>query len=184
MLSRKSDIELIDELKGGSREAFHELYVRYSEEIYRNILVRVNSSFYADDIFQDFFVNLWEKRDSIVITSSVRGYLLAWLKNHVLNAIKQEQTRSKYVVETESEANEYSWERIVAKDLEEQIRKIVDEFPPRLRCVWVLSREKHLSVKEIARQLGVSEQTVKNQLTDILKKLRTEMGRKNFLFML
>lgn len=184
MLSQRSDIELVNELKGGSRAAFHELYVRYSDIIYRNIVVRVNSSFDADDIFQEFFVQLWEKRETITITSSVKGYLLVWLKNHVLNTIKREQMRERYDVEVEDAADDYSWVKIVAEDLDVQIRRIVEKFPPRLRCVYLMTREKHLSVKEIAEKLSVSEQTVKNQLTDVLKRLRKEMNRKNFLYSL
>ena len=79
---------------------------------------------------------------------------------------------------------EYAWVKIVAEDLDVQVKKLVNKFPPRLRCVYLLSREEHLSVREIAERLSVSEQTVKNQLTDVLKRLRFEMRRKNFLFMI
>ena len=52
------------------------------------------------------------------------------------------------------------------------MREVVDTFPPRLKNIYILSRERHLSVKEIAEKLAVSEQTVKNQLTELLKRLR------------
>ena len=64
------------ESRQGDMTAFGLLYARYADLIYRHILVRVNSSFDADDIFQSFFLNLWEKRDSIQINTSVKGYLL------------------------------------------------------------------------------------------------------------
>ena len=57
-----SDLELVDAIRKGEIIAFQELYKRYADLMYRNILVRVNSSFDADDIFQDFFIKLWEKR--------------------------------------------------------------------------------------------------------------------------
>ena len=72
--------------------------------------------------------------------------------------------------------------KIVAKDLDENIRRIVEGFPPRLQCVYMLRQEQNLSIKEIAEKLAVSEQTVKNQLGDITRRLRCEVGRKNFLF--
>ena len=53
---------------------------------------------------------------------------------------------------------------------------------PTLKNIYILSRERHLSVKEIAEKLAVSEQTVKNQLTELLKRLRKEMNNKNFIF--
>lgn len=69
MESEKSDIELMDKIRQGDMTAFGLLYARYADLIYRHILVRVNSSFDADDIFQSFFLNLWEKRDSIQINT-------------------------------------------------------------------------------------------------------------------
>ena len=144
-----------------------------------NRTVRVD----ADDIFQDFFIQVWEKRDSFQVSSSVKGYLLIWLRNHILNSIKQEQIRDKYQdICAPNEEDNYTWVKIVAKDLDENIRRIVDGFPPRLQCVYMLRQEQNLSIKEIAEKLAVSEQTVKNQLGDITRRLRCEVGRKNFLF--
>ncbi len=177
----QSDIEIVNEIKKGNISAFRELYTRYADLVYRNILARVSSSFVADDIFQDFFIQVWEKRASFQVTSSVKGYLLMWLRNHVLNTIKQEQIRDKYQDGVSFEEEEDStWMQVVSKDLDENIQKIVSEFPPRLQCVYMLRREQNLSIKEIAEKLSVSEQTVKNQLTDIMHRLRDEVHRKNF----
>ena len=66
-MSEKSDIEIVRDIKNGSVSAFQELYSRYADIVYRNILARVNSSFDADDIFQDFFIQVWEKRDERIL---------------------------------------------------------------------------------------------------------------------
>ena len=182
-MSEKSDIEIVHDIKNGSVSAFQELYSRYADIVYRNILARVNSSFDADDIFQDFFIQVWEKKDSFQVSSSVKGYLLIWLRNHILNSIKQEQIRDKYQdIYASDEEDDYTWVKIVAKDLDENIRRIVEGFPPRFQCVYMLRQEQNLSIKEIAEKLAVSEQTVKNQLGDITRRLRCEVSRKNFLF--
>ena len=91
-----SDLELVDAIRKGEIIAFQELYKRYADLMYRNILVRVNSSFDADDIFQDFFIKLWEKRANFKIESNVKVYLLVALKHHILNTIKERQIRLKY----------------------------------------------------------------------------------------
>lgn len=182
---KKSDIEIVRDIKKGDVAAFQELYSRYADIIYRNILARVNSSFDADDIFQDFFIQVWEKRDSFQVESSVKGYLLVWLRNHILNSIKQEQIRDKYQEKCVSnEEDDYTWVKIVARDLDENIRRIVAGFPPRLQCVYMLRQEQNLSIKEIAEKLSVSEQTVKNQLGDIMRRLRNEVNQKNFSFLI
>ena len=179
----RADIEIVNDIKKGSVAAFHELYSRYSDMVYRNILARVNNSFDADDIFQEFFIQVWEKRSSFLVTSSVKGYLLIWLRNHILNSIKQEQVRDKYQGKcAPEETDDYTWVKIVSEDLNENIRRIVSGFRSRLQCVYMLRHEQNLSIKEIAEKLSVSEQTIKNQLGDILHRLQHEVRQKNFLF--
>ena len=180
-----TDLKLVDAIREGELEAFHELYLRYSDLIYRNIRIRVNSSFEADDIFQDFFIKLWEKREHLHIESNVRAYLLIALKHHIFNTIKEQQIRVKYheaCGQTVSVAEDYTWSEVVSHDLSKSLRDIVETFPPRLKTVYMLSREQHLSVREIAQKLSISEQTVKNQLTSILKKLKAALDRNNFIF--
>lgn len=181
----KSDLEIVNALRHGERWAFYALYQRYSDLIYRNILVRVSSSFDADDIFQEFFIKLWEKHDKLNVETNVRAYLLVTLKHHILNTIKEQQIRQKYhdaSYANTDEADDYTWVKITSEDLKEQLREVVDKFPPRLKTIYILSREENLMVKEIAERLSVSEQTVKNQLTDILKRLKNEMRNKKFIF--
>lgn len=182
-----SDIDLIRAIRTGDYHAFRELYSRYSDLIYRNIMVRVNSSFDADDIFQDFFVRLWERRDTLQIDGNVRGYLLVWLRNHIFNTIKEKQIRQRHHSSPElkpPEGDEYEWVRIESRDLIEKLRGVVDRFPPSLRAVYVLRREENMSVREIAQRLGVSEQTVKNQVADINKRLKKAVGNKSFLLVI
>lgn len=181
----KSDLEIIEALRRGDREAFYALYRCYADLIYRNILVRVNSSFDADDIFQEFFVRLWERHEEIRVETNLRGYLLVWLKHHILNTIKERQIRERYHAASQLETTEeddYTWVKITSEDLNARLREVVNKFPPRLQTIYILSREQHLSVKEIAENLGITEQTVKNQLTDILRRLRNELKNKNFIF--
>lgn len=183
----QSDLDIINALRRGERQAFFTLYQRYADLIYRNILVRVNSSFDADDIFQDFFADIWEKRETIRVDTNVRAYLLVWLKHHILNTIKGRQIRERYhfaSCQNAEDTDEYTWVQIVSEDLQAKLTQVVENFPPRLKTVYVLSREQHLSVKEVAKRLSVSEQTVKNQLTEILKRLKTELNSKNFILFL
>lgn len=183
----QSDLDIINAVRAGDKGAFYVLYQNYADLLYRNILVRVKSSFDADEILQDFFVTIWEKRESINIETNVKGYLLVWLKHHILNTIKKQQVRIKHQTLSQKhleEADDYTWVKIVSEDLNAKLNEVVDGLPPRLKSVYILSREQHLSVKEIAERLSVSEQTVKNQLTDIMRRLKTEMNSKNFTFLI
>ena len=170
-MSEKSDIEIVHDIKNGSVSAFQELYSRYADIVYRNILARVIVPLMRMIFSKTFLFSVGEKRffSGFVFRERIS---LIWLRNHILNSIKQEQIRDKYQdIYASDEEDDYTWVKIVAKDLDENIRRIVEGFPPRLQCVYMLRQEQNLSIKEIAEKLAVSEQTVKNQLGDITRRL-------------
>ena len=124
------------------------------------------------------------QKDSFQVSSSVKGYLLIWLRNHILNSIKQEQIRDKYQdIYASDEEDDYTWVKIVAKDLDENIRRIVEGFPPRLQCVYMLRQEQNLSIKEIAEKLNVGEETVKKRKQAAKQVLKEKLG-KLYVFLL
>lgn len=179
-----SDIDIVNAVRRGDYNAYCELYRRFSDIVYRNILVRVNSSFDADDIFQDFFVKLWENREKLQIDSNVRGYLLVALKNHILNSIKESQIRLRHHGKQpgpDTDAD-HEWVKLVSRDILDQLQRVVDRFPPRMKAIYVQRREQDMSIKEIAEKLSISEQTVKNQLGESLRRLKNEATSKNFSF--
>ena len=73
--------------------------------------------------------------------------------------------------------------KIVAKDLDENIRRIVEGFPPRLQCVYMLRQEQNLSIKEIAEKLNVGEETVKKRKQAAKQVLKEKLG-KLYVFLL
>lgn len=183
-LSHLTDIDVVKAVREGDYDAFCEIYRRYSDMIYRNILVRVNHSFDADDIFQEFFVRLWVGRQKLNIESNVRGYLLTALRNHILNYIKESQVRLRHNASGSDNdpfaAQEYEWVRITTRDILSQLQRIVNRFPPRMKAVYILRREQNLSIREIAEKLSISEQTVKNQINESIRRLKEEVESKNF----
>ena len=130
------------------------------------------------------YVGADEMNSSMNIVQTYQGGLGMGQRDYYLENDEQTQKiRDKYQdIYASDEEDDYTWVKIVAKDLDENIRRIVDGFPPRLQCVYMLRQEQNLSIKEIAEKLAVSEQTVKNQLGDITRRLRYEVSRKNFLF--
>ena len=185
MYSTMTDIELLEAIRKNDILAFHELYARYSEMIYKNILARINNTFDADDIFQMFFIQIWEKRQNLEIPTSVKAYLLIWLRNLILNTIKKEQIRNVY--EENSFQGDYdnkTWQEIISRDLNTNICHIAEQLPPRMRMVYELRYVEDLSIKEVASELCVSEQTVKNQLGSILKRFKNHIKSNLFSFFL
>ena len=185
MFDSYSDTEIIEKMKDGDLSAFREIYVRYSDLIYRNVIARVNNEFDADDILQGFFLQVWEKRESIHITSSVRGYLLMMLRNYILDSLKMEKIRHIHEEASfQEEIHEETWEQIVGSDLKEHIERIANSFPPRMQTIYKLRHEESYSIKEIADEMSLSEQTVKNQLGEIKKRFKMQIRNNASIFLL
>ena len=184
-MKNSSDLELIDKIKADNISAFRELYVRYSDLIYRNIRVRLNNEFDADDILQGYFLLLWEKRKDINVQTSVRGYLLVWLRNYILDCLRMEKIRQQYEDNYfQGEEDDETWQHIITNDLKENIQKIAETFPPRMYDIYHLRHEENYTIKEIAQEMSISEQTVKNQLGEIMKRFRAQIKNNTFLFFL
>jgi RNA polymerase sigma-70 factor (ECF subfamily) len=177
-LSALTDNELLHLLKQDDEPAFAEIYHRYATNIAEFAGSKLYSLEDARDIIHDVFVKLWVERKTLVVTSNLKTYLYTIVRYKVIDRIRRNATDERYKEALQSLANwqEASAEhRLAAKELEKKIRKTVDELPPKTREVYLLSREEHYTVRDIAEKLNVSEQTVKNQITSALKRLRDSL---------
>lgn len=174
------DSILIDRIQSGDAVAFEKLYNRYWEPLFAAAMHRLQSRDLSQDVLQELFVDLWEKRDDLQIRNNVRGYLFTALKNRVLNKIKSELVRDKYeqmVIEF-YELNELSTDyTFTLKILREEIQNETDKLPDRCKEVFELSRTQQLSHKEISEKLNISTKTVENHIRSALKKMRPKLKR-------
>jgi RNA polymerase sigma-70 factor (family 1) len=175
-----TDQELMDLLKGGDRNAFTEIYNRYWQAAYRSSFRILNDDEACMDVVQDVFVWLWEHREQLKI-SVLKSYILTAVKFKMLNVIRQGKMKDVVYGEVFGEEPGYSVEHNVeVRELMEIIAKFADELPAQARQIFRMSRYEHLSNKEIALRMGISEKTVKNQINISLKKLRSTLGRMSF----
>jgi len=128
------------------------------------------------DVVQEIFVWLWDHREHLDIQSSFKGYLLAAVKFKAANCIRNGKIREDFFREIAaiqlSPLLPAAVQSIEIKELEEVIRRTIDELPAQCRTIYQLSRKEQLSNKEIAHALGLSVKTVENQMTIALKRLR------------
>jgi RNA polymerase sigma-70 factor (ECF subfamily) len=140
----------------------------------------------AENIVQDVFLILWEKRNELVISYTLTSWLFTLVKNKCLNFLRHKLIEEEYKAQMQEElsfklcsleALDYSYHS--EKELEEKIRQALDALPERCRAVFVKSRIEGMKYKEIAEELGISVNTVENQMATALKKLRIAL--KDFL---
>jgi len=174
----KDDGELIALLVAGDRSAFTEIFNRYNKLLYSHVLNKIRDEDAAEDLVQDIFVVLWEKR-SLVKNINLSGYLFTMTRNRILNMLSHSKIVSDYasaIKNYEQPSYPKTDELIREKQLSAIIEAEINALPPRMREVFVLSRYKHLSNKEIAARLGLSEHTVADQIKKSLKTLRFRIG--------
>lgn len=180
-LSSATDLELQSFLKQDSREAFEEIYRRYWRDMYQSGLSIVKDSDLARDLVQEIFIRFWEHRYHINITS-LRSYLMNAIKYKVANSIRHEKVKESFFTEAQKINLDYYYpdDQLELSQLKQFIQQATDALPTKCKEIFFLSRNEHLSNREIALQLGISEKTVENQMTIALKKLKKSLG--NFYF--
>lgn len=174
-----TDLQLIDLLKKDDEHAFAEIYGRYAEQLAGFASSKLFNLEDARDIIHDLFVKLWMDRNQLQVNSSLKAYLFTLVRYRIVDKIRKNVTREEYaaMVMTLSVAHETTIEQqIAAKELQKNIERSLEELSPRVKEIYLLSREHHLSTSDIAEQLKLSEQTVKNQLTTALKHLRQSLA--------
>ena len=174
-----SDTDLANLLKSGDCSAFAEIYGRYKLILLHHAWMKTKDRDDARDTIQEVFAALWSKRDRINIESNLSGYLYTAVRNHILNMIERKGLESRYVSAIAHFADHgqvVTDHRVRENQLKALIQKEIAALPPRMREVFELSRNQHLNHKQIAALMGTSEQTVKKQMTNALKILRTKLG--------
>lgn len=127
----------------------------------------------AEDIVQDLFVKLWENRNSIAISSSIKSYLFQSTRNQCLNYLKRGEVKRKfeeYVLHLHPDY--YYNEAIEEEELNYFIYKAVESLPPKCREVFQLSRFEEKSNDKISQEMGISSKTVNNQIGKAVKIIR------------
>ena len=184
--SETSDRELLELLRHDEHtSAFDEIYNRYWDKLYGAAYKRVKSPETAEEIVQDIFTDLWERRKTLDIKSELLVYLFTAIKYRVINYIHKEIVKNNYVNTHFSELSVYdnsTEEKIFVDDLKSSLQNQVQLLPIKCKQVFEMSRNDHQSNKQIANQLGISEKTVENQITKALRRLRTSLGVLFFFF--
>jgi RNA polymerase sigma-70 factor (family 1) len=175
--SAYNDQELLALVKADDYAAFTEIYHRHSDALYGVSYNILRDRAGCKDIVQDLFIWFWQHRAQWQL-QSCRGYLLAAVKFKTANYIRDNKVHKGFFTELSGVElpDEDEATRLEVKELSGLIRGLADQLPGRYGEIFRMSRYQHLSNKEIALQMGVTEKTVENQMTIALRKLREQLG--------
>ncbi len=172
-----TDLSLIEAIKNNDEQAFEELVLRYWKRSHTNAYARVNSHEVAQEIAQDVFMSLWDKRATNCI-SNVSSYIYACIKNKSINYIESKILQQKYwdhykkfVPQSESLTDH----TVDYLSLQEAIDEGITHLPKKSKKIFRLSRIEGHTIPEIASILNLSEKAIEYHLTKSLKQLRIHL---------
>ncbi|UYQ91209.1 sigma-70 family RNA polymerase sigma factor [Chitinophaga horti] len=162
-------------LRSDRNEGIIGLYDALWEELYLYAAKTVKDTETAMDIVQELFISLWEKRHTLPEVQQVKAYLYAALKNRILNALAASQTREHHLKawqDIHRPGGVAALEGLLEKELYNAALAEVNQLPQRMKEVYTLAVLEDVPVREIARYMGISEQTVRNQANLAARRVR------------
>ena len=177
MFKKMTDEQLVISLKNGEEAAFGEIYNRYWFKLYGVAFHQTGTKEEAEELVHDVFESLWQRR-SLTTISHLSSYLVVSVKHLATNFIKSQITQRKYqeyLIFHEIQQS-YSTDDIVHfSDLSTAVEAVMKKLPEKTSEIFKMSRFENQSVKEIARQLNISEKGVEYHITQSLKMLKESL---------
>lgn len=179
-------MDLIASLKQDEKAAMEIIYHTYWEQVFDTAFKRVGDEAIAQDITQDIFISLWEKRHTLEIHESLRAYLVGAVKYRVINYFKANVTKERYKEDFKALTGGISFlyptSQLIVNEIRQELDEAIAVLPERMGLIFSMSRKQEKSNDEISAELNLSIQTVKNQLSAALKIIRKRLAYLTVLF--
>lgn len=179
-----SDIELWKEIKVDNYQAFDELINRYWQPLYNNAFKRVASREVCEDLVQDVFLHIWQRREVLEIEFP-GPYLQTAIRYKVYSYFSRNQPSKEFIelFENITDTANLADHQLKYKELKSLVRAWIDTLPEKRRKIFRLYIENNLSTKEIAAELHITQKTVQNQLNRSFGSLKNHLSG-SFSFLL
>ena len=171
--------ELFLRIASGDESAFRILFDEYRERLFVFAWQLCHSAAEAEEVVQDIFLRLWQGRESLVNVDYPRKYIYVMARNRTLDLlakIARDKQLIKDVWANLSEPDSVTENILQAAETEKLINEAVARLPEKKQTIFWLSRRDGLTHQQIAEQMDLSVQTVKNILTEILKQIKSYLA--------
>jgi len=173
--------ELVRRLKASDHEAFKIIFDQWQQTIFNFLLFKTKDPERAEDLLQEVFLKLWDARNRLDETKSLRNYIYTIADNLILNEARHNKVVSKYRAEAEvilfsnSESPEFKMEE---QEWKNKLDDAIAALPEKPRIIFLMSRLEDFSYQEIADRLSISIKTVETHMVRALKQLRETLSKK------
>ncbi len=176
---------ILQKLKEGDCFTFEHLFKTYHPRLFSFARKILKDDSLAQEAVHDVFMRLWNRKEKIVLRSSLNAYLVASTRNQCINLLRIKKNNPEFLTEADMQIVELEMEyyqdqaildKLISEDLRERIFEIVHTLSDQQQKVFKMSRFEGLSSKEISKRLNLSPRTVETHLYLALKSIREKLG--------
>jgi RNA polymerase sigma-70 factor (family 1) len=173
-MSAQTDKELLQAMRSGDEPAFQYIFDRYWQPLFSFVNRIIDDEDQTKDILQNTFIELWKKKDTLIVQDTVMPYLVKIAKNDIISLFRKDKVRlaGDEILISNLQRVSHPDELIIATELQQAIDTELVKMPLNMRQCFQLSRYENKSIRDIAAELTLSEQTVKNNISEALRRLR------------
>ena len=175
------DSGLLEGIRNDQADSFEDLFNRHWQDLFNKAYRRLRDQSEAEDMVQDIFATIWSRRHTIEINSSFQGYLHNALKYKIIKWVERKnlhEEASSYLLSRMEQIESTVFDVMAASDVKKSLDEAIQSFPENMRKIFLLRAESY-SIREIAEALGIAEQTVKNNNSEALRRLKLMISAKH-----
>lgn len=170
-----NEMFLVKQVANGNESAFLKLFNHYKNDVYNYSKNMLKEKIYAEEIVQDVFLKVWLTRENLNSDLSFKSYIFTITRNLTINFLHKVANDRKvrehvfYVKPTSYNPTDALFDEIYNEKLQQQA---INTLPPKRKRIFELSRKEEMSYDQISKELGISKNTVKNQMSRSLVSIR------------
>jgi RNA polymerase sigma-70 factor (ECF subfamily) len=175
------DRELFKRITNGDQAAFSVIFQTYSAPLYYHAFKLLNSEFWAEELVQEVFVQLWFKRHLLADIDVPSSYLYRMVGNKALDRMRRQELEMKmqyFVAQALHDGGEVAAQSDRWDKIEVLLQAAVNSLPEKCKRVYQLKYQQDCSYEEIAEQLSITKHTVRNQMAKALQSIRSFLMEK------
>ena len=163
------------------RSAFEDVYYHYYSILLQIAYKKLADEHRAEEVVQDVFINLWLKRENLNPDGDIYAYLYATLRNRILHELRTIMNMQKHIKSWDDKVDVIGKispeDKYIALETADSIQTIINSLPPQCQVAFILSRQQQLSNKEIAKEMGISVNTVEKHIGKALRIIREQQKK-------